>query len=78
MTASAYQFDIRNTLDQISPFVHPGQILEADVLRTPGNWIKMAIDQFESPSWDLISQATQLNADVSAVDVIAMSRNTCR
>lgn len=62
---------VRRTLDQITPFIHPGQTLEADVLRTPGNWIRKAIEQFEAPSWDLITRGRQISADVSDQEVIA-------
>lgn len=61
---------VRHTLDQITPFVQPGQTLEADVLRTPSNWIKQAIEQFESPSWDLITQRRPIGAHVSDHEVI--------
>src|SRR5687768_3605592 len=45
---------LQKTLTHITPFTNPGQTSEDDVMRTPLNWIHNAIDQFETPAWELI------------------------
>ena len=45
---------LQKTLTHITPFTNPGQTSEDDVMGTPLNWIHNAIDQFETPTWELI------------------------
>jgi Tfp pilus assembly protein PilF len=45
---------LQRTLTHITPFTDPGQTFEDDVMRTPREWILSAIDQFETPAWEII------------------------
>jgi Tfp pilus assembly protein PilF len=45
---------LQRTLTYITPFTDPGQTFEDDVMRTPRDWILSAIEQFETPAWEII------------------------
>ena len=45
---------LQRTMAHIAPFTDPGQTFEDDVMRTPRDWILSAIDQFETPAWEII------------------------
>jgi Tfp pilus assembly protein PilF len=45
---------LQKALTYITPFTNPGQTFDDDVMRTPRDWILRAIDQFETPGWDII------------------------
>jgi Tfp pilus assembly protein PilF len=47
---------LQRALTYIAPFTNPGQTFEDDVMQTPLNWIHNAINQFETPAWELIIQ----------------------
>ena len=48
---------LERALTGIAPFVEPGHdtVVDEDVLRMPRTWIRNAITQFESPTWELIT-----------------------
>ncbi len=45
---------LQRTLTHIAPFTDPTQTFEDDVMRTPRDWILSAIDQFETPAWEIV------------------------
>lgn len=47
---------VRQTLEQLTPFLQPGQGDHVDVMRAPNDWIQSAIEQFEEPAWQLITR----------------------
>ena len=50
---------LNRTLSSIASFVDPAQTSntdEDDVMRTPRSWINRAIDDYERPAWDIITQ----------------------
>jgi tetratricopeptide (TPR) repeat protein len=74
---------VRRALEQITPFVHPGQTNEEDVMRTPNLWIENAIEQFEKPAWQLITREagappdalTDRSVIVNAVQYLSLQGN---
>ena len=55
---------LQRTLTHIMPFTDPGQTFEYDVMRTPRDWIVSAIDQFETPAWEIIIQGGRPQMEV--------------
>lgn len=52
---------LERALGGIAPFVEPGGVgtaFDDDVMRTPRMWIRNAIEQFERPAWETITQGT--------------------
>lgn len=60
----------RRTLEQLTPFLQPGQTDYEDVLHAPNKWIQSAIDQFEVPAWDLITRGRGLQSEVTNLPVV--------
>lgn len=54
---------LQDALTRITPFTDPGQAFDDDVMRTPRDWILRAIDQFETPGWDIIIQGGRPQLD---------------
>jgi len=56
---------LQRTLTHITPFVDPGQTFEDDVMRTPRDWIRTAIDQFEfeMPAWENLTRGERPEID---------------
>ena len=55
---------LQRALTYITPFIDPGQTFEDDVMRTPREWILSAIDQFETPAWEIIIQGGRPQMEV--------------
>src|SRR5688572_25735762 len=56
---------LQRALTHITPFTDPHQTFEDDVIvmRTSREWILSAIDQFETPAWDIIIQGGRPQMD---------------
>jgi Tfp pilus assembly protein PilF len=52
---------LERALSGIAPFAEPGgggSAFDDDVMRTPRAWIRNAIEEFEQPAWEIITQGT--------------------
>ena len=61
---------VRHTLEQLTPFLQPGQTDHEDVLHAPNKWIQSAIDQFEVPAWNLIRHGHGLQSELTNLSVV--------
>ena len=61
---------VRHTLEQLTPFLQPGQTDHEDVLHAPNKWIQSAIEQFEVPAWNLITRGRDLQSGLTNLSVV--------
>jgi len=61
---------VRRTLEQLTPFLQPGQSVHEDVLYAPNKWIESAMQQFETPAWNLITRGSDLEAGLPNLSVV--------